>query len=266
MIHIIYRTCEKFKPTNGSRTSWCQNVDFKFKCLKSLVNGLKDVKNTFTVVGDSLSQNTIAKIKNIATQASIKNFDKLGNSKSLFETYNVADSFSDDESIIFFCEDDYLFTEQWARNLENFYSDVAAKITAPCFYHPTDYPDQYRNDRLRPNYIFLNKYGGWYREVDSTTCTFACRVKDYKKYANLLKDCAIRKRLGYNNRGEPIFDQSGADDGRFSEIFGHVSVTSIRDQVDKSAFCFCPLPGDACHMHEWVMSLFINWKNIFDRL
>ena len=44
------------------------------------------------------------------------------------------------------------------------------------------------------------------------------------------------------------------DDGRLSTIF------------KKLAFCFSPLPGIATHMHEGVMSNYINWEEIITKI
>lgn len=265
MINIIYRTCEKINPTNGSRPIWCQEADFKYKCLKSLASGLIKNEYRFIVIGDCLSDDTILKIKEIIPDAEIKNFDeKLGNQQSLLQSYLAADSFSDENGVLFFCEDDYLFLPNWMRNMKYFFENVAKKFQYS-FYHPTDYPDQYREDRTRKSYIYLNGNGGWFREVDSTTCTKACSVKTYRKYSELLKDCAVRKKIGYNQKAEPIYNNVGADDGRLSEIFGHKNNAGYIS-LKQEAVCFSPIPGDSAHTHEGTMSYFINWQNIYSKI
>jgi len=207
MIHIIYRTCEKFNPINGYRPLWCQDKNFKFKCLKSLASGLIEEQYKFIVIGDSLSNETENKIKEIIPSAEIKKFEKLGNQKSLLQSYNAADEIQNDLDIVFFCEDDYLFTSNWMRNMNHFFSNIA-KSFEYSFYHPTDYPDQYRSERMRRSYLFVNQNGGWFREVDSTTCTKACSVKTYNKFKDLIKDCAIRKKIGYDRNGNEVYDDS----------------------------------------------------------
>lgn len=262
MINIIYRTCEKINPTNGSRPIWCQEVDFKYKCLKSLASGLIKDQYKFIVIGDSLSQKTIERIKEIVPIAEIKNFEnKLGNQQSLFQSYCAADLYSNDNDILFFCEDDYFFLPDWMQNMKYFFENVGKKFQYS-FYHPTDYPDQYRDERNRRSFIYLNPRGGWFREVDSTTCTKACTVKTYKKYAALMKDCAVRKKIGYNQAAEPVYNDIGADDGRLSEIFGHKNSMGYIS-LKQEAVCFSPIPGDSAHMHEGTMSYFINWNQIY---
>ena len=263
MIHIIYRTCEKFNPTNGSRPSWCQDKRFKTKCLKSLASGLIKNEFKFIVIGDSLSKETKEEILSIVPEADIRNFkDGLGNQKSLFQSYCAADDLTSNKDIIFFCEDDYLFTSNWFINMKYFFENVGNKFKYS-FYHPTDYPDQYRDDRSRRSFIYLNPRGGWFREVDSTTCTKACSVSTYKKYASLMKDCAIRKKIGYDSNANPVYNEVGADDGRLSEIFGHKNSNGYINLVQE-AVCFSPIPGDSAHVHEGTMSYFIEWKKLYE--
>lgn len=265
MTHIIYRTCESIHPINGTRPEWCREKNFKIKCLKSLASGLKDQEYKFIVIGDKLSQESINRIKSIIPDADIRNFEEgLGNQKSLFQSYCAADLLKEDKDVVFFCEDDYLFLPNWFKNMSYFFANIANKCEY-AFYHPTDYPDQYRDDRTRRGYLFLNPHGGWYREVDSTTCTKACSVKTYKKYAELMKDCAARKKIGYNQQAEPVYDSTGADDGRLSEIFGHKNAMGYI-KLNQTAFCFSPIPGDAAHVHEGTTSYFIDWKNIYNKI
>jgi hypothetical protein len=78
-----------------------------------------------------------------------------------------------------------------------------------------------------------------------------------------MKDCAIRKKIGYNQQSEPVYDSTGADDGRLSEIFGHENGTK---KTSQTAICFSPIPGDAAHVHEKVMSYFINWEQVYKNI
>jgi len=266
MIHIIYRTCEKINPTNGSRPNWCQEKEFKFKCLQSLAAGLIKDQYKFIVIGDSLSKETEDQILSIIPDADIRNYQNgLGNQKSLFQSYCAADYLTaQDKDVVFFCEDDYLFLPKWFANMKYFFDKIGSRFEN-AFYHPTDYPDQYRDDRTRRSFLYLNVNGGWFREVDSTTCTKACFVKTYKKYNNLLKDCAIKKKIGYDKNAEPIYNEDGADDGRLSEIFGHKNAAGYIS-LKQEAVCFSPLPSDAAHMHNFAMSYFIDWKQVYEKI
>jgi hypothetical protein len=262
MTHIIYRTCENIHAINGLRPEWCVAKTLKNKCLKSLASGLKDQDYQFIVIGDKLKQESINIIKSIIPDADIRNFEEgLGNQKSLFQSYCAADSLINDKDVVFFCEDDYLFLSKWLKNMEHFFANIGNKFEYS-FYHPTDYPDQYREDRTRRGYLFLNPNGGWFREVDSTTCTKACSVKTYKKHSELMKDCAIRKKIGYNQQAEPVYNDTGADDGRLSEIFGHKNSAGYI-KLNQTAVCFSPIPGDSSHIHKGTESNFIDWGQLY---
>mgnify|MGYP003352215462 CR=1 FL=1 len=93
MIHIIYRTCEKINPTNGSRPNWCQEKEFKFKCLKSLAAGLIKDEYKFIVIGDSLSKETEEKIFSMIPDADIKNYQNPICTQKDFEYYNNVTNF-----------------------------------------------------------------------------------------------------------------------------------------------------------------------------
>jgi hypothetical protein len=75
-----------------------------------------------------------------------------------------------------------------------------------------------------------------------------------------MKDCAIRKKIGYNQQGEAIYDSTGADDGRLSEIFGHKNGV---EKVNQTAICFSPIPGDSSHVHKGTESNFIDWGQLY---
>lgn len=79
-----------------------------------------------------------------------------------------------------------------------------------------------------------------------------------------MKDCAIRKKIGYDSNANPVYNEVGADDGRLSEIFGHKNANGYINLVQE-AVCFSPIPGDSAHMHEGTMSYFIDWKKIYEK-
>lgn len=154
----------------------------------------------------------------------------LRNQGSLLKAYEVADGIKDggDETWVYFCEDDYLHDKNtFIPRLLDFISLSKAKAFAlPVFYHPTDYPDQYMR-LLSRNYLF-QALTGYFREVSSTTGTYLCALPTYKAFSQWIKECTV-------------------DDGKFSTIF------------KKKALCFSPIPGSATHMHEGVMSIYVDW-------
>lgn len=243
---IIYRACETVHSVNGLPRPWKMSkreiIELSFK---SLNKSVENKPHEFHIIGDSLSEDLISFFKRISPEAKIENYDSLGNSKSLLKCFEKADSFLD-EDLIYFCEDDYLhfYPSFYERSLD--FALIARSNSSDFFFHPSDYPDQYKLEKLKRSYVFLLK-SGHYREVSSTTFTFMCLGKTYKKYSELLKSCASWKRLIDPETKEAVMSDCGADDGRFSEIFG------------KEALCFSPLPGAASHLHLGTSSAFVDW-------
>ncbi|HTH83010.1 MAG TPA: glycosyltransferase [Mucilaginibacter sp.] len=261
---IILRTCENFVPANDPRPDWCMEKDFKLKCFKSLADTLLGYQAELFIIGDYLTETTVKQYKRLYPGVKIINSnEKLGNSKSLLKVFELADLFTSDD-IIYFCEDDYLYHPSFYKTITDFFETIGDEFE-DVFFHPTDYPDQYKGARIRRSYIFNNKFNGWYREIDSTTFTFATRVKTFKKYSAFLKDCAEKNKVGYDRKAQPIFHPAGADDARFSEIFGFknpIGYTSFH----QSALCFCPMPGIASHMHTGTQSINFNWKDLYIKI
>jgi hypothetical protein len=228
-LNIIYRACDKVESVNGLKRPFGLDKKGVLKsCFSSLVKSLDGMDYSLTVVGDSLSKDSKEVI--LTSKAAFLDESNLGNAGSLSKQFEIADKIENLDEWIYFCEDDYLHdSNTFSRRLIDFVNFASeSKFVPDVFIHPTDYPDQYTRS-LGRNYIFQTNSGYW-REVSSTTATFMCQVKSYKKYASFFKMC-------------------GPDDGRVSSIF------------KKTALCFSPLPGIATHMHEGVMSNYINWEN-----
>jgi hypothetical protein len=268
-IHIIYRLCDKVDAVNGlSRPFNLNKAKTIQHCFKSLVASLGDNPWAMTVLADDVTPETIQFISdNAPKRFDIFNITKsvadadgvlpdieqplivegaphnsnymrileakpaLKNLGSIQRAYDVADKIKGDDTWVYFLEDDYLhdFATFWMR-LNDFVSfSEQTKFALPFFIHPSDYPDQYTR-LLTRCYLFQTNSGYW-REVCSTTGTFMCHIKTYRKFADFIKE-------------------SGTDDGKLSSIF------------KKSALCFSPMPGLATHMHDGVMSNYVHWEKI----
>jgi hypothetical protein len=271
-MHVIYRLCDKVDAVNGlPRPFGLKKKEVIQTCFTSLIRAFSGIHWSMTILADDISQETREFVSSHApanfdlqdiTEAVKNNGGKLPpilpnvqapdgkiansnyirllesnpplkNEGSILRSFEVADTIQDDNSWVFFLEDDYLLD---AGNFMNRFVDFlmfadSFKFALPIFVHPSDYPDQYTR-LLSRNYIFQTRFGYW-REVSSTTFTFLAQVKGYKHFAEHFKSCAV-----------------GANDGKLSSIF------------KKDALCFSPLPGLAAHMHEGVMSNYINWEGM----
>lgn len=263
--HVIYRLCDKPEAVNRlPRPFSLTKKQVIGCCFPSIIESLEILGNAWamTIICDDITDETKDFIKEITDKKAIltditeevKNTNKiplvddslekasvrtihfsppLKNVGSLLKAYEVADSLNEDkdETWIYFCEDDYLHDKNsFLPRLLDFISfSKGRNFAMPVFYHPTDYPDQYTR-LLSRNYLF-QALTGYFREVSSTTGTYICQLKTYKKFAEWIKNCS-------------------ADDGKFSTIFR------------KQALCFSPIPGTATHMHEGVMSAYVDWSKI----
>lgn len=243
---IIYRACETVNSVNGLPRPWGLSkreiIELSFK---SLSKAVENKPHEIHIIGDSLSEDLISFFKKISPEAKIESYNDLGNAKSLYKCFEKADSFSDDD-LIYFCEDDYLHFYPSFHERGLAFAEFAKGNALDFFFHPSDYPDQYRSGNTKRSYIFALK-SGHMREVSSTTFTFMCLGKTYKKHSELLKSCAMYKRFIDPKTKGAVMSDCGADDGRFSEIFG------------KEALCFSPLPGIATHLHVGTTSAFVEW-------
>jgi len=267
--HVIYRLCDKPEAVNRlPRPFGLTKKQVIGCCLPSVINSVSALGPacSMTIVGDDLTDETKEFIVEAATDKAVcKDVTKevndtgkipklqeadaklmqirtmffhppLKNVGSLQKTFEIADTLDtgDPDTWIYFCEDDYLHD---ANTFMPRFLDFVAfaknrKFALPVVYHPTDYPDQYTR-LLSRNYLF-QALTGYFREVSSTTMTFLCEQKTYRIFSNWIKECLI-------------------DDGKFSTIFR------------QKALCFSPLPGTATHMHEGVMSRFVDWQQVIQR-
>ncbi len=272
-IHVIYRLCDKVDAVNGlPRPFGLTKAQVIKACFKSLMKSFENYPWAMTIVADDVSEPTREKLESLMPQGFkwiditqevttenslpvippvltvsgegllntayiryVNSNPPLRNAGSLLRAYQVADKIEDPETLIYFLEDDYL--HNWTNflpRLDDFLQfEKAYNFALPFFIHPSDYPDQYTR-LLSRCYLFQTKYGYW-REVCSTTGTFMCKAKTYKKFAKFLKECST-------------------DDGKLSTIF------------KKEALCFSPMPGFATHMHEGVMGNYVDWKAILGEL
>lgn len=267
-LHIIYRLCDKVDAVNGlPRPYGMKKTQIIQACFKSLIKSLGEQPWAMTILADDVTpetkdfvlSNAPKSFKLIDITSEVKESDgklpsipkvsvvpdkgllntgyirllesnpPLKNAGSLMRAYEIADSVEDEDTWLYFLEDDYF--HDWnnfpTRLLDFEQFAKAQNFALPIFIHPSDYPDQYTR-LLSRCYIFQTRFGYW-REVCSTTGTFLCQAKTYRKFSEHIKNCNV-------------------DDGKLSSIF------------KREALCFSPMPGFATHMHEGVMSGYVNWE------
>jgi hypothetical protein len=239
-LHIIYRICDK--PTSVSGIPRPLNLTKKQVigcCLPSLVDSflLMGESCGLTVLADDLTDETKEYLKQVTSKLSLVDIQHFNPSLkpigSLLKAYEIADSITDnpDDTWVYFCEDDFLHDK--STFLVRFFDFVALmnarSLALPTLYHPSDNPLQYGSTIAR-SYIYQSATG-YFREVNHSTKTFICQLKTYQKLSKWLKECAI-------------------DEDKFASAF------------KKSTLCFSPIPGTTTHLHEGLMSNYIDWQKI----
>ena len=228
---IIFRACEKQGSVNGVPRPWeMDKIEVLDLCFRSLHLALRGKPHEIHIIGDSLSEERIAFFRELEPDCFIDNHTDLGNDGSILKSFELAETF-DDEDIIYFCEDDYLHI------MDTFYDNIVEFLEIhrdheiPFFVHPTDYPDQYSRS-MRRSYLICSK-SCHFREVSSSTFTFLTIKKNFMKFVSKFKDSA-----------------SNAQDGEFSKIFG------------EGALCFSPIPSLAAHLHVGTLPSYIPWDMV----
>tara|TARA_Y100001938_G_scaffold119261_1_gene165127 strand:- start:1877 stop:2674 length:798 start_codon:yes stop_codon:yes gene_type:complete len=231
IMKVIFRACDKQGSVNGVPRPWeMDKKEVLDVCFRSLHLSLRDKSHEIHVIGDSLSEERVNFFKELEPDCVIYNHENIGNDNSILKSFELAETF-DDEDIIYFCEDDYLHI------MDGFYDNIVEFLElhrdheVPFFIHPTDYPDQYNRLQKR-SYIVASK-SCHFREVSSSTFTFLTIKKNFMKYIEEFKKSS-----------------TGAQDGEFSKIFGD------------TALCFSPIPSLAAHLHVGTMPPYIPWDMI----
>lgn len=240
-LEIIYRLCDKPEAENRLPRPFGMNKKQVIgSCLTSLVKSVETLGDAcqIHIIGDDLTTETKEFVAEVAPKAKSLFFNPpLKNAGSLKKAFEIAGSIEGhgEDTWVYFCEDDYLHDPNTfvPRFLDFVALSKSKGFALPVFYHPTDYPDQYTR-LLSRTYLFQG-VTGYFREVASTTMTVACQLKTFKQFSSWFNECTV-------------------DDGKFSTIF------------KKSALCFSPLPGTATHMHEGVMSTYVNWPAVMASL
>lgn len=233
-IKILFRACNLVSAVNGGQSARPLSLDkdtiIKI-CALSVKKCFKNIDHDFVLIGDRLDSNILGFLQKTLNPSEIFNSSEpLGSGGSLLKSSEIANTISDD-TIVFFCEDDYLYLEDvFSDKLCDFVSFASKNINSPWFIHPTDYPDQYTRSFDRSFLIALPS--GYWREVSSTTGTFLCSAKDYKKFYSYFNQCF----------------ESSDKDGNLSKIF------------KKEALCFSPIPSIGTHLHIGTMPYYIDWN------
>ena len=207
-------------------------------CLKNFVKIFG--KHVINVIADNISNETYNMILKYIPEDKIKKVS-VGHGAG---TFNIAldDALSlwADDDIIYFVENDYLHRDNADIVLEEAFS------LNPDFVTLYDHPDKYLDPMYGGNpychggsestYVYRTMNSHW-KITNSTTMTFAAKVKTLKKYVHILKE--------YTKGSHPY------DFDMFIDLILNFNVTLLS-----------PIPGYSTHGETRWLSPGINWKEI----
>ena len=166
-ITVLYRLAEKSNKTNKNKPDYINNEN----CFRNFYVNRGDSK--IIVFGDRLTE-TEKLIKNYYPIVRYEQTKSHGNCPTFLEVVNYALKLPDEE-IVYFVEDDYLHRGNWCDVMR----EGLQKMDFVSLY---DHPDKYEyEDR---NKLFVTKNSHW-KITNSTTMTFACKVKTLKFVADI---------------------------------------------------------------------------------
>lgn len=197
--------------------------------------------NELEVTADNVSRDTIEDLLRSIHSSQISQVS-IGHGAGTFNlTLNKALTYSDDD-IIYFVEDDYLHRPNAPAALVEGLEDIGSDFVT-LYDHPDKYldPSKGGNPLCHGGAEITKVYyrpSGWWKFTNSTTMTFAAKVKTLKKYENILRK--------FTSGTHPD------DYGMFTELRTHgVSLVS-------------PIPGYATHGESRWLAPHIHWEQFVD--
>ena len=204
-------------------------------CLKNFVDVF--LPNDFTIIADNISEDTKKMILKYVPEECIQ-YVKVGHGAG---TFNLALDLAltyDDNEIVYFIENDYLHTSDAKKILEEGF-DIGASFVS-LYDHPDKYlaPDRggnpYCDGGAEDTRVYLTNNSHW-KITNSTTMTFAAKVKTLKENEKILRD--------FTNETHPH------DFQMFLKL------------RENNKLLITPIPGRSTHGETAWLSPLIKWKN-----
>ena len=204
-------------------------------CLKNFVEVF--LPNDFTIIADNISEDTKKMILKYVPKECIQHV-KVGHGAGTFNlALDLALTYNDNE-IVYFIENDYLHTSDAKKILEEGF-DIGASFVS-LYDHPDKYlaPDRggnpYCDGGAEDTRVYLTNNSHW-KITNSTTMTFAAKVKTLKENEKILRD--------FTNETHPH------DFQMFLKL------------RENNKLLITPIPGRSTHGETAWLSPLIKWKN-----
>ena len=206
-------------------------------CLWNAVNIFQGVDfKDWTVIADNVSEETDVIIQSYIPRERI-DYVSVGHGAGTFNlALDKALTFNDNE-IVYFIENDYLHLPGSKRIIEEGLDEIGADFVS-LYDHPDKYIDganPYVQGGGEMTRVMLSTSSHW-KVTNSTTMTFASKVKTLRKTENILRE--------YTQGSYP----------RDFDMFVHL--------YNSAHYLVTPIPGYSTHGETAWLTPLINWKKI----
>lgn len=230
--HCYYSKLQEL--SDRTRPSWFN----KLKVFENFKNTLNTNLANYTIVYDefygSIDKTFLAKEDNVEVIKCGSECDSFLQTLDIIQSKNF-----DDETIIYFLEDDYLHRSNWCEVLMEGFTIDTSYVTLYDF-------DLFIAKRFLCE-IFVTQSCHW-RAVPATTNTFAC------KYKTLLEDLEVHQKYSI----EGIKEHEGYYFSKDYDKFWELS--------KKNKYIISSMPGWSTHCDANHTSPVINWKKIINEI
>lgn len=240
-LHVIYRSAP------GDSKSDKRPIYFnKTNCLISFLSSYKKLqegnRGDLIFLNDGEVSKEQNKLMN-SVKSEIINLGGVGNSSSLKSAYGFLESKSwDDDDMVYFAEDDYLYKEEAFPYLINAIYDIDKADYFSLYDHPDRYTrvDDVDSGKGR---VFISRNSHW-RTIESTCQTYGVFVGILKK------DLWIHKigTLGNTPQGREMFRASQGIGKYFLKFPKRVLVS--------------PIPSLCSHMESEFLAKNVDWEQV----
>lgn len=206
-------------------------------CMWNAVNTFQDVAfEDWTVMADNVSEETDVMIQNYVPRECIE-YVSVGHGAGTFNlALDKALTFDDDE-IVYFIENDYLHLPNSKTIIEEGLNEIGVDFVS-LYDHPDKYIDganPYVQGGGEMTRVMLSTSSHW-KATNSTTMTFASKVKTLRKTENVLRE--------YTQGSYP----------RDFDMFVHL--------YNSAHYLVTPIPGYSTHGETAWLTPLINWSKI----
>jgi hypothetical protein len=206
-------------------------------CLWNAVNTFQEVDfEDWIVIADNVSEETDVIIQGYVPKERIE-YVSVGHGAGTFNLALDKALTFDDNEIVYFCENDYLHLPNSKKVIEEGLNEIGADFVS-LYDHPDKYIDganPYVQGGGEMTRVMLSTSSHW-KVTNSTTMTFASKVKTLRKTENILRE--------YTQGSYP----------RDFDMFVHL--------YNSAHYLVTPIPGYSTHGETAWLTPLIDWQKI----